>query len=125
VLTGVETRTFLDGAHPARRRFSKPNTQGLYPAGEGAGLAGGILSAAWTELGVAEAVGEEYRTRKVGDAPRADHLKSFRRQEPETNAVRGLRLHATNRPAARHHVADDAPSFMSPAHQVATRKGFA
>ena len=48
VLTGVETRT----SSPIRIRrgedFQSLNTTGLYPAGEGAGFAGGILSAAWT-----------------------------------------------------------------------------
>jgi hypothetical protein len=56
VLTGVETRT----SSPIRIRrgedFQSPNTKGLYPAGEGAGFAGGILSAAVDGIKVAEAV---------------------------------------------------------------------
>ena len=56
VLTGVETRT----SSPIRIRrgdnFQSPNTPGLYPAGEGAGFAGGILSAAVDGIKVAEAV---------------------------------------------------------------------
>jgi hypothetical protein len=56
VLTGVETRT----SSPIRIRrgedFQSVNTQGLYPAGEGAGFAGGILSAAVDGIKVAEAV---------------------------------------------------------------------
>jgi uncharacterized FAD-dependent dehydrogenase len=56
VLTGVETRT----SSPIRIRrgedFQSPNTHGLYPAGEGAGFAGGILSAAVDGIRVAEAV---------------------------------------------------------------------
>jgi uncharacterized FAD-dependent dehydrogenase len=56
VLTGVETRT----SSPIRIRrgedFQSPNTHGLYPAGEGAGFAGGILSAAVDGIKVAEAV---------------------------------------------------------------------
>ena len=57
VLTGVETRT----SSPLRikRRddnLQSINTRGLYPAGEGAGYAGGILSAAVDGIRVAEAV---------------------------------------------------------------------
>ncbi|MES2472292.1 MAG: hypothetical protein V4601_05570, partial [Pseudomonadota bacterium] len=56
VLTGVETRT----SSPIRIRrgenFQSLNTSGLYPAGEGAGFAGGILSAAVDGIKVAEAV---------------------------------------------------------------------
>jgi len=55
VLTGVETRT----SSPIRIRrnddFESVNTTGLYPSGEGAGFAGGILSAAVDGLKVAEA----------------------------------------------------------------------
>jgi uncharacterized FAD-dependent dehydrogenase len=57
VLTGVETRT----SSPIRIRrndgYQSVNTQGLYPAGEGAGYAGGIMSAAIDGIRVAEAVG--------------------------------------------------------------------
>jgi len=56
VLTGVETRT----SSPIRIRrnavYESMNTKGLYPAGEGAGYAGGILSAAVDGIEVAEAV---------------------------------------------------------------------
>jgi uncharacterized protein len=56
VLTGVETRT----SSPVRIRrgkdFQSINTRGLYPAGEGAGYAGGILSAAVDGIEVAEAL---------------------------------------------------------------------
>ena len=57
VLTGVETRT----SSPVRIKRNKDdyqsvNTRGLYPAGEGAGYAGGILSAAVDGIEVAEAV---------------------------------------------------------------------
>ena len=56
VLTGVETRT----SSPVRIRrgedFQSMNTRGLYPAGEGAGYAGGIMSAAIDGIRVAEAV---------------------------------------------------------------------
>jgi uncharacterized FAD-dependent dehydrogenase len=56
VLTGVETRT----SSPIRIKrgddYQSINTRGLYPAGEGAGYAGGILSAGVDGLKVAEAV---------------------------------------------------------------------
>ena len=73
MLTGVETRTSApirirrhdDRAAPAKdgtRGLANPlrmqslNTRGLYPAGEGAGYAGGIMSAAIDGIKVAEAV---------------------------------------------------------------------
>lgn len=57
IITGVETRT----SSPIRIKrnddnLQSVNTQGLYPAGEGAGYAGGILSAAIDGIKVAEAV---------------------------------------------------------------------
>jgi uncharacterized protein len=60
MLTGIETRT----SAPIRikrevtgpRHFQSINTDGLYPAGEGAGYAGGIMSAAIDGIKVAEAV---------------------------------------------------------------------
>jgi hypothetical protein len=57
VLTGVETRT----SSPIRIKrddhsLQSVNTRGLYPAGEGAGYAGGIMSAAIDGIRVAEAV---------------------------------------------------------------------
>ncbi|SDB68852.1 NAD(P)/FAD-dependent oxidoreductase [Belnapia rosea] len=56
VMTGVETRT----SSPIRIRrgwdFQSLNTPGLFPAGEGAGYAGGILSAGVDGIRVAEAL---------------------------------------------------------------------
>ena len=56
MLTGVETRT----SSPIRIRrdntYQSLNTRGLYPAGEGAGYAGGILSAGVDGIRIAEAV---------------------------------------------------------------------
>ena len=57
ILTGVETRT----SSPIRIKrndedLQSLNTRGLFPAGEGAGYAGGILSAAVDGIRVAEAV---------------------------------------------------------------------
>lgn len=57
ILTGIETRT----SSPVRikrddERLQSLNTRGLFPAGEGAGYAGGILSAGVDGIKVAEAV---------------------------------------------------------------------
>jgi uncharacterized FAD-dependent dehydrogenase len=56
VLTGVETRTSSPIRITRGKNFQSLNTTGLYPAGEGAGYAGGILSAAVDGIKVAEAV---------------------------------------------------------------------
>ena len=56
VLTGVETRTSSPIRIRRNEKFESVNTAGLYPAGEGAGFAGGILSAAVDGIKVAEAV---------------------------------------------------------------------
>ncbi len=56
VMTGVETRTSSPVRIPRGEDFQSVNTAGLYPAGEGAGYAGGILSAAVDGIKVAEAV---------------------------------------------------------------------
>jgi uncharacterized FAD-dependent dehydrogenase len=57
LLTGVETRT----SSPIRikrddKTLQSINTAGLFPAGEGAGYAGGIMSAGIDGIKVAEAV---------------------------------------------------------------------
>ena len=64
VLTGVETRT----SSPVRitrnhETLQSLNVEGLYPAGEGAGYAGGILSAGVDGIRVAEAVAESMLAR--------------------------------------------------------------
>lgn len=56
LLTGVETRTSSPIRIKRGENFQSLNTVGLYPAGEGAGYAGGILSAAIDGIKVAEAV---------------------------------------------------------------------
>lgn len=56
VLTGIETRTSSPICIKRGKDFQNINTKGLYPAGEGAGYAGGILSAAIDGIKVAEAV---------------------------------------------------------------------
>lgn len=56
VMTGVETRTSSPVRMTRGQDFQSLNVKGLYPAGEGAGYAGGILSAAVDGIKVAEAV---------------------------------------------------------------------
>jgi uncharacterized FAD-dependent dehydrogenase len=56
VLTGVETRTSSPLRITRGQNFQSLNIKGLYPAGEGAGYAGGILSAGVDGLMVAQAV---------------------------------------------------------------------
>ncbi|MEH6581513.1 MAG: NAD(P)/FAD-dependent oxidoreductase [Halioglobus sp.] len=56
ILTGVETRTSSPVCIKRGKDYQNINTRGLFPAGEGAGYAGGILSAAIDGIKVAEAV---------------------------------------------------------------------
>jgi uncharacterized protein len=56
ILTGVETRTSSPLRIPRGADFQSTNVRGLYPAGEGASYAGGILSAGIDGIEVAEAV---------------------------------------------------------------------
>jgi len=56
VLTGVETRTSSPVKIGRGADFQSDNTRGLYPAGEGASYAGGILSAGVDGIKVGEAV---------------------------------------------------------------------
>ncbi|WP_374317641.1 NAD(P)/FAD-dependent oxidoreductase [Aquabacterium sp.] len=57
VLTGVETRTSSPLRITRGRDYQSLNVKGLYPAGEGAGYAGGIMSAGVDGIEAAEAVG--------------------------------------------------------------------
>ena len=57
VLTGVETRTSCPLRLTRGDDFQSLNVAGLYPGGEGAGYAGGILSAGVDGIRVAEALG--------------------------------------------------------------------
>jgi len=56
VLTGVETRTSSPIRITRNKMLQSLNTPGLFPAGEGAGYAGGILSAGVDGIKIAEAV---------------------------------------------------------------------
>ncbi|MBQ7519243.1 MAG: hypothetical protein IJU12_02910 [Clostridia bacterium] len=61
VLTGIEARSSSPVRIP-RGETLESNIAGLYPAGEGAGYAGGIMSAAVDGLRVAEALVSKYRS---------------------------------------------------------------
>lgn len=60
ILTGVETRTSSPLRMTRGADFQSLNVKGLYPAGEGAGYAGGILSAGVDGIRVAEALALSY-----------------------------------------------------------------
>jgi uncharacterized FAD-dependent dehydrogenase len=60
ILTGVETRTSSPLRMTRGTDFQSLNVKGLYPAGEGAGYAGGILSAGVDGIRVAEALALSY-----------------------------------------------------------------
>ena len=60
ILTGVETRTSAPVRIVRSNDYTSVNTQGLYPIGEGAGYAGGIMSAALDGLNSALAIIKQY-----------------------------------------------------------------
>lgn len=60
VLTGVETRTSSPLRIPRKENYESIDLQGLYPCGEGAGYAGGIMSAATDGIRVAKSIAEKY-----------------------------------------------------------------
>ncbi|MHB8346059.1 MAG: NAD(P)/FAD-dependent oxidoreductase [Acidiferrobacterales bacterium] len=64
VLTGVETRTSSPVRITRDEHFESVNTKGLYPAGEGAGFAGGIISAAVDGMKAAEALARNMLQRR-------------------------------------------------------------
>jgi uncharacterized FAD-dependent dehydrogenase len=63
VMTGVETRTSSPVRITRGQDFQSLNIERLFPAGEGAGYAGGILSAAIDGIKVAEAVARSIMAR--------------------------------------------------------------
>jgi uncharacterized FAD-dependent dehydrogenase len=65
VLTGIETRTSSPLRMPRGKDMQSVNVAGLYPAGEGAGYAGGIMSAAVDGIEVAEALARVIVSRGV------------------------------------------------------------
>ena len=87
VLTGVETRT----SSPVRIRrddsLQSLNTRGLYPAGEGAGYAGGILSAAVDGIRIAEAVALSMAPSQPARSQAAERGRSG---TPENHSLHGI-----------------------------------
>ena len=71
VLTGVETRTSSPLRIGRDDTLQSTNTRGLYPGGEGAGYAGGILSAGVDGIKLAEAVAQS-----LGGCATAPHEKA-------------------------------------------------
>jgi uncharacterized protein len=69
VLTGVETRTSSPLRITRGRDLQSVDVVGLYPAGEGAGYAGGIMSAAVDGIEVAEALGAQLLDEAAARAP--------------------------------------------------------
>jgi len=66
VLTAVETRTSSPIRITRDENFESTNTKGLFPSGEGAGFAGGIISAAVDGMKVAEAVAQKITQCRLG-----------------------------------------------------------
>ena len=64
VLTGIETRTSAPIRMTRDENLQSISIKGLFPAGEGAGFAGGIISAAVDGLKVAEKIIQEYKPMK-------------------------------------------------------------
>lgn len=60
VLTGIETRTSAPVRIERNENFQSITVKGLYPTGEGAGYAGGIVSAAVDGLKIAEAIMKDW-----------------------------------------------------------------
>lgn len=65
VLTGIETRTSAPIRILRNKELQSISTKGLYPTGEGAGYAGGIMSAAVDGLKVGEKIIEEFKPLKI------------------------------------------------------------
>lgn len=60
ILSGVESRTSSPVKIPRNALYESP-VHGIFPCGEGAGYAGGIVSAAMDGLKIAQAVASQYR----------------------------------------------------------------
>ena len=60
VVAGIESRTSSPVRIPRGETFESTGAAGLYPCGEGAGYAGGIMSAAMDGMRIAEAIARRY-----------------------------------------------------------------
>ena len=67
VLTGLETRTSSPVRLPRNEEYQSLQLVGLYPCGEGAGYAGGIISAAVDGVRVARAIVEGFSPGKIAE----------------------------------------------------------
>lgn len=64
LMTGIETRS-SSPVRILRDKCYMSSVRGIYPAGEGAGYAGGIVSAAVDGIKIAEQIAKKYKSRKV------------------------------------------------------------
>lgn len=60
ILTGIETRTSSPVRINRNEQYQSPSAEGLYPCGEGAGYAGGIMSAAVDGIRIAEQIIQKF-----------------------------------------------------------------
>ncbi|MEA1961659.1 MAG: NAD(P)/FAD-dependent oxidoreductase [Bacillota bacterium] len=74
VLTGVETRTSAPLRIEREASMCSVNVEGLYPCGEGAGYAGGIVSAAVDGLKVAETIITQFKVPATRPEIRSDTI---------------------------------------------------
>src|SRR5688572_12978452 len=77
ILTAVETRTSSPVCIRRNEDLQSINTRGLFPGGEGAGYAGGILSAAVDGIKLAEAVGMDLLGVVRGVVEAGDHVAAI------------------------------------------------
>ncbi len=61
VITGIETRTSAPVRISRNENLESISAEGVYPCGEGAGFAGGIISAAVDGIKIAEKIICKYR----------------------------------------------------------------
>jgi uncharacterized protein len=61
VLVGIESRTSAPVRIPRNERYESVGLAGLYPAGEGAGYAGGIMSSAIDGIRIADTIAERLK----------------------------------------------------------------
>ena len=70
IVVGVESRTSTPVRIPRdRESLQHPEVAGLYPTGEGAGFAGGIISAALDGERIAEAIAQQTENGKLKTEP--------------------------------------------------------
>ena len=118
VLTGIETRTSSPLRITRGADLQSLNTKGLYPAGEGAGYAGGILSAGVDRLPVAEEVIPDMRAQsEPGGCPRGPEPTPSHRSSKElrcTTSNLASSPASQNSPATCSFTPCPAPSWRRP-----------